>query len=273
MGTYISQRDRAGSRRTGRQGATYSPEAPGTVNLERDLKTARQIQERILPEGRFKYGELDLSAINIPAKEVGGDYFNYYLLKDEKLLLTIGDVSGKGIAAALLMASLDALVRSNYVLDVDLGGAINEINYRIVESTSTEQFVTLLLCVIDPESRKLSFVNAGHEFPIVVPWGDHDNPIDHNTTGPPLGIDKSIHYEEYSFILSPKSMMVLYTDGVTDCLNDKDEFFGREGLIAAVNRNKSNVAEEILTGLLEDLNRYRSSECDDDITLLVLTSS
>jgi sigma-B regulation protein RsbU (phosphoserine phosphatase) len=200
---------------------------------------------------------------------VGGDYYDYISISDGQLGLVIGDVSGKGMPAALIMASfrasLIAEIRNNYAISTNL----SKVNALLFESTEASSFVTSVYGVLDPAKRAFTYVNAGHNYPL---WVRGDGGLRGlETGGTVLGAFPDSSYEEERLELAVGDALVFYTDGVMDARNGGGEMFGEERLLALVQRVHHHSASEIRKSVLEAVNTFvHGAPQFDDITLIVL---
>jgi len=198
--------------------------------MEREIELAASIQKTILPASLPDVPGLRLAGGNRPTRQVGGDYFDVFPLPDGQTAFCVADVSGKGVPAALLVSTVHACLR--ILLDTgiaDLPGFVGRIHRHLLGFSSTRKFVTLFLAVYDPASRRLRFLNAGHNPGLLL---TRDGPTLLASGGPPIGILPQAVYREAAVVLAPGDTLVLYTDGITEAVNAADEEFGMQRLIA-----------------------------------------
>jgi serine phosphatase RsbU (regulator of sigma subunit) len=242
----------------------------------RDLDIASEVQRRLLPSQPPDYAGLEFGFAYRPARELGGDYYDFIPLSSERIAIAIGDVSGKGLPSALLMASLESLVRTNLALrDGNLDRFASELNQRIYEETTTERYVTFFLAVVDTSSLTLRFLNAGHNPPVFFrKWSlsAHRSTAEMlDSGGPPLGIFAATQYTSGQMLLQEGDVLVLYTDGVSEAVNAGQEEFGEERLRDVVRASLSLSAAEICQNVLDRLDAFTSGSLQwDDITLVVV---
>jgi len=235
-----------------------------------ELAVARRIQESFLPARVPSIEGFDLAAQSIPAREVGGDFYDV-ILRDGRAPfgLIIADVSGKGIPAALFMALSRTVTRANAKWHRDASLAVGNANRMISDDAPFGMFVTLCYVLIDPESRVLSCVNAGHNPPLLVRAGGSCTEI--APAGPALGILPDAEFSEERITLSPGDLLVLYTDGITESINARGEEYGRERLVDLALRNRGRCAREVLDLIKADVADHAAGMPQfDDITLVVL---
>ena len=237
--------------------------------LRRELLTCRRIQTELLPHGPLETPIGRIEGASFPAREVGGDFFNYFLLPAGELCLLVGDVSGKGIAAALLMANAQAMLRGSIPLAWDLALLAARLDDDLHERTPPEAYLTLFFGVVDPSDRVLRYVNAGHNPPLLLRRDGKASRLD--STGRPLGLLPGGGYEEGRLSLEPGDALVLFTDGVLDMENEAGETFGEERLLALLGREAPPRANDLVAHLAEALAQWRGTkEPPDDATLVVL---
>ena len=237
--------------------------------LRRELLTCRRIQTELLPHGPLDTPLGRVWGASFPAREVGGDFFNYFLLPAGELCLLVGDVSGKGIAAALLMANAQAMLRGSIPLAWDLALLAARLDEDLHARTPPEAYLTLFFGVVDPGDRVLRYVNAGHNPPLLLRPGSKTKGLD--STGRPLGLLPGGGYEEGRLALEPDDVLVLFTDGVLDMENEAGETFGGERLQALLQREVPPRGSDLVAHLATALGEWRGTrEPPDDATLVVL---
>ena len=237
--------------------------------LEGELSLARRIQQRLLPTTPPQVQGLEFAGHSLPARQVGGDYYDYVCLDDHRILFVMADVSGKGTPAALLMSSVRASLRSMLPTCEDCGQLVRNLNRFIHESTSLTEFVTLFLGVIDARTGELEYVNAGHEHPFVLKANGELTQLTEG--GLVLGAFAEAPYDSHAALLQPGDSLLLYTDGLTDATNAQDEMFGIDRLRTCLHAKRGCAPREVLENLLEATQQFvQSGEAIDDITLLAL---
>jgi sigma-B regulation protein RsbU (phosphoserine phosphatase) len=235
---------------------------------EEDLTAAHEIQAHLLPREIPQVTGLQVSCAWQPARSVSGDYFDVLALAPGQLAVCLADVSGKGIAAALLMANLQAAVRAFSPGITGPGALCEKLNQVLCGSVAPGKFVTLFYGVIDSETLTLRFENAGHCSPIVLRG---DAAIVLAEGGTPLGLFPHAKYEERRFLLQSGDCLLLTTDGVTEAANEGDEEFGAERVTASARAARSLGAQGIRTRVLEDASRFCNGNFQDDASLIVVT--
>lgn len=244
--------------------------------VERDLEIASEVQKRLLPEQPPEYAGLDLAFVYRGAQQLSGDYYDFIPLTTERIAITVGDVSGKGLPGALLMASTESLVRTNLAMhEGKLARFASELNARLYEQTAPERYVTLFFAIVDTSSLKLYYVNAGHNPPLFFrKWSlatDRSAPEVLDKGGPPLGLFSSTLYLSGHTPLQEGDVLVLYTDGVLDASNAEQQQFGEERLREAVRASLSLSSAEICRNVMGRLDAFTAGTPQwDDITLAVI---
>lgn len=221
---------------------------------DRDVAAAKEVQLHFLPQERPALADYSIADYYSAAEGIGGDYFGYIPFRDGRLAIAVGDVSGKGISAALLMARLCSDVRFCLLATDTAATAVTMLNRLIAKVTEYGRFITFVLGVLDPQRHELSVVNAGHMHPLLRRASDgHVETAANHVKGPPLGIDADLVYRQSTYVLAPGDGILLYTDGLTDAMNDQDEFFGSERLrgLAALPEPAAQLVPRLLTSLQE----------------------
>lgn len=236
--------------------------------MERDLDFATQVQLGFLPKSRPKVEGYAFADYYEAALHVGGDYFDYIPLGDGRLALTIGDVAGKGMPAALLMARLYSSARYQLLTSSSPGKAISGLNQEIVSSGLGHRFVTFLVMVLDSTANTITVVNAGHLSPLLCKKDGSIDGIGRKTSGLPLGIVPEIEYEEATFELAPGDTVLTFTDGVTEAMTDEKALYGRERLLALIKKSKGTV-EQLIEGIVDDVEKFTDGSDSRDDTCLV----
>ncbi len=238
--------------------------------IAKELEIARGIQQSFLPEYPPEVKGVELAALNLPAKEVGGDFYDFIPIGPDKWGLVIADVSGKGIPAALFMALSTTLVRASATGGIAPAKAIQRANDLIAEHDKTSMFVTLFYGVLDAERNTFTYVSAGHNPPFVLAGCGSDT-IMLQAKGIALGVVPDIGLEEKEITLSSGDVVVLYTDGVTEAINNEEEQFGQSRLLAIAEQFRSLSASDIIKRIQQEVFEFSSGQPQfDDFTLMVL---
>lgn len=239
--------------------------------LNRELEIAREVQEHLFPQRLPSVQGLDYCGRCRPAREVGGDYYDFLELPQGRLGVAIGDVSGKGIGAALMMASLEASLRAQASLGQDLAELMKRVNSLVYEASSANRYATLFYAEYDPRSRRFSYVNAGHNPPVILRKSAAACQVFRlETGGPVIGLLRE-RYRQGSFALEPADLVVLFTDGVSESMNAQGEEWGEDRLIEFARTCTGLPALEAMTRILAAAEGFASGASQhDDMTLVVL---
>jgi len=247
--------------------------------LRREIEIAKQVQLQLFPQTQPRMRTIEYSAVCRPAREVGGDYYDFLQLDAENLCLALGDISGKGLSASLLMASLQALMRSQAPLrGYSPAALISDINRLMCNSTDGSKYATFFCSIYNDKNRELTFVNAGHNPPMLFRRNgksDQGEPtcqvLRLTTGGTVVGIFPGAQYEQEALSLCRGDVMVVFTDGVTEAFNADNEEFGEERLAAVVRGSIDRPCPEIRDRIMSEIDQFvAEAPQHDDITLLVL---
>jgi phosphoserine phosphatase RsbU/P len=237
--------------------------------LEQDLERAAEIQRRLLPSQAPTMRGWELAGYNAPCRTVGGDYYDFLSYPDGRVAVLLGDVSGKGLGAALLMSSLQARVQVIFEDPERLAEKVSCLNRSLAAHCPGNCFITFFLAVLDPAHNELVYCNAGHNAPLLLRRNEEVESL--GATGIPLGISRLASYEQTSCRLEEGDLLILFSDGVTEaCRPDRDEEFGEERLLAAVRQETTRPAASILEEVKENLRSFTGgAAATDDVTLVV----
>lgn len=237
--------------------------------LEHELQLASEIQQRFQPTESPHVAGYELQGISFPCYEIGGDYYDFIARADGRMLIALGDVSGKGTAAALLMSSLHAAVHAQASSRSSLVETISAVNNYLAENIPSNRFVTLFYAELDPLTGALAFINAGHNPPLIV----HSAGTVENLSsgGLPLGIMPDTPYREGHTQLQPGDVLVIYSDGVSEAVNPQGEEFGAQRLHQVVGLNIERSAAGIRDRIESALTKFaQGTPAADDITLVIV---
>lgn len=238
-----------------------------------ELEIARRIQQSFIPEACPILKDMEFAATTMPAKEVGGDFYDFIPISKDKLGLVIADVSGKGVPAALFMALTRALIRANAVRNPTTANAIKQTNELILENAKQGMFVTLFYAILDKEKKTFNYVNAGHNPPILLKKST-DDIILLEAKGIALGVLEDIELEEKEIELESGDMIVLYTDGIIDAINDQEKEFGEEMLLNLISENYTMSALDLINKIKHEVIAFTGDQPQfDDFTLVILKVS
>jgi len=237
--------------------------------LEEELAIAREIQQRLLPKEAPELGDFELAAINIPTRQVGGDYFDYFLIDDNRYLITIADVSGKGVPAALLMSNLQATLHAMTTTAVPFEQIVFRINNFIHQNTTADKFITAFFAIFDQQSGTITSINAGHNPPYIV---HADGSLETLSEGGLLmGMFPNAPYKSESRQLREGDWVVMYTDGVSEAMSVSDEEFGEKRLEEIIRAGRDTSAAGLIEAISNAVKKHtEGAPQSDDITLVVL---
>jgi phosphoserine phosphatase RsbU/P len=239
--------------------------------LDRDLKLAEQVQKRFLPQTVPKVPGFEFFAHYDPAYEVGGDYYDFVALPHNRLAIALGDVSGKGVAAALMMAKFSGDTRYCILTENSPAAAANELNSLLCAAGIEEKFITLSLSVFDLSRRLLTLCSAGH-LPLIVRRVDGTvEEVGEDIGGFPLGIMPDSSYRQIELALDPGDVVVVYSDGVTDSRSPREELYDSRDKRRLLKRvaNSPGGPEAVGRAILQDIREFSADHAQaDDITLL-----
>ena len=244
------------------------------ARIETELNLANSIQKSMLPTifPPFpEHKEIDLYAIMQPAKEVGGDFYDMFLIDDNHLAILIADVSGKGVPASLVMMISKILIKNVTIIDEEVDKALTRVNKMLCEGNKMNVFITCWFGILDLCSGKLEFVNAGHNPPLI--YSNKMGEFEYLKTNPNMVLAglETTNYKKNEIVLDPGDKLFLYTDGVTEATNIKNDLYGESRLQDFLNENLDLTVEETLNNLKKDIEKFvKKAEQSDDITMLEL---
>lgn len=242
------------------------------LKIEKDLKTAQEIQQNIVPSGNpdfTEHPEIDLYAVLNPAEIIGGDLYDYFFIGKNHLLIAIGDVSGKGIPASLFMAIASTLIKTNSKI-LSAKDIVSKVNKELCERNSNQYFVTLFLGILDVRYGILDYCNAAHNFPYIL-HADGNLETLSKSHGLPLGIYSDKIYKNSTVELHSGDSLILYTDGVINSTDINNQLYGTEKLEINIKNLTNRNAEDIVNTLLKSVRLFEgNTKQADDLTLLAL---
>ena len=251
------------------ENATLLEERFERERMERELELATEIQQRFQPSAPPEILGYQFQGISFSCYEIGGDYYDFIERPDGKMMIALGDVSGKGTAAALLMSSLHAAIHAQIATAQDLSRTITSVNRYLAENTPANRFVTLFMAELDSRNGSLRYINAGHNPPLI---GRSDGSvIQLGSGGFPLGIMPDAEFETGETDLGPGESLVIYSDGVSEAVNPLDEEFGLDRLTEVVRRNLNASASGIRDKIESALSAFtQTAPTNDDITMVIV---
>lgn len=251
----------------------YEQEHETATRMGAELSMATDIQASQLPRLFPAFPnrpEFDVFASMTPAKEVGGDFYDFFLIDDDHIGLVMADVSGKGVPAALFMMVARVLIKSHLQNGESVGEALENVNDQLCEGNEAGLFVTVWAAVIQISTGKGTAANAGHEHPVLRRAGGQYELVRYRHS-PAVATMEGIPYKEHSFELYPGDSLFVYTDGVAEATDAQDELFGTDRMLEALNRNPDAIPEEVLSNVMDGINEFvAGAEQFDDITMLCM---
>ena len=242
--------------------------------LDHDLEIARDIQRILLPAEAPAINGFQISGINVPARQVSGDYFDYIHVDDERLGVAIADVSGKGVPASLIMAICRSVLRAEAVRNPSPADVLRKVNRQLYPDIKEDMFISMAYLILDHERNGITLARAGHDAPLLYRQESQTvTPV--KSPGMVVGIDSGNVFDrltaDFAIRLERDDCLVLYTDGVTEALNTEGDEFGLERTIQAVRASASNGAPAIVKQLIGDVRNFTGSHPqNDDITLIAI---
>lgn len=251
------------------ENARLYEEEQALLRMEEELRVAYEIQMHLLPKEAPQLAGCDIAGKSIPAKEVGGDYYDFIPISDHQLAICLGDVSGKGMPAALLMANLQATVRGQTLSGNSCGDCVQQSNRLLFQSTDIQKFATLFYGILDTEKNEMHYANAGHDNPFLFSRNGEVRRL--GTGGTVLGFMEDASYEDEVVQCNPGDLLVVYSDGVTDAMDADENEFGEERLEALVRDNLGVSSNELIGKIISSVQSSSGGTPQfDDITLVVV---
>ncbi len=249
--------------------AAVAADAARREGANRELEIAREVQERLFPQKLPRIAGLEYAGVCRPARGVGGDYYDFLALPDGNLGIAIGDVSGKGVPAALLMATLQASLRGLAINGVtDLGALMSNLNRLIYDASPLNHFATFFYGQYESGTRRLTYVNAGHNPPMLLRGAEI---IRLEAGGTVIGSWPSVVYEQQTLELKPGDLLVIFTDGITEAMNAAEEEFGEQRLAGVLEGARELPVGDVIQRILDAADAFAAGQQQyDDLTLVVL---
>ena len=236
--------------------------------MQRELTQAAEIQRGVLPHGAPRVGGADLAGFNAACRTVGGDYYDFFPYAGSRVGLALGDVSGKGMPASLMMMALHARVQVLAEEPGDLAALMTRLNKATCAKCPANRFITFFFTVMDAATGDLAFANAGHNPPIVIRASGESQMLEGG--GPVLGVLPIAPYSEQREHLGPGDLLVLYSDGVTEANNANFDEFGEDRFIEVLKRHRHETAGAIVAAVMKAVGEFAAGAPQaDDITLVV----
>ena len=240
--------------------------------MKEEMRLAYKIQMDLLPSVAPEIEGYDIAGKSIPAKTVGGDYFDFIRITPSCMCVCLGDVSGKGIPAALLMSNLQATLRGQVLQDQTPQACVKKSNLLLFKSTDMDKFATLFYGVLNTETHEFHYCNAGHNYPFLIRANGETLRLD--VGGLVLGALEDFQFEESSIQFMPGDLLVIFSDGISEATNVRDEMFGEERLERLVAGKRGKTAVELIEAILEEVRDHAElTPQSDDMTLVVMKRS
>lgn len=251
------------------ENARLLKEEQALIRMQEEMRTAREIQDHLLPDNPTGLEGYDIAGHSIAAKEVGGDYYDFITLPDGRLAFSIGDITGKGLPAAMLMANTQATIRTCAVLNPEPAQVLENANRLLHDSTGIGKFVTLFYGVVDPVNHTITYTNAGHDQPYFL---NADGSLQRlSTGGMVVGFMPNSSYEQETVPLTPGSRLVLYSDGITEAMDAADTEFGEARLESLATDHRGNPAADFIEAAMSAVRAHAGdTPQSDDMTLVVV---
>ncbi len=238
------------------------------LKMQEEVRLASRIQIDLLPKTAPTISGYDIAGKSIPAQMVGGDYFDFISIDEHRLAICLGDVSGKGLPASLLMANVQATLRGQTLLNASAQQCITRSNTLLFQSTSSEKFVTLFYGILDSEMHTLSFSNAGHDHPFL--FSNSPDPLRLQTGGIMLGMMDPFPFESESVSFNPGDLLVISSDGISEAMNQAGDQFGEVRLGSLIKENRNCTAAELIDRVIAAVKAHAGKAPQmDDMTLVV----
>lgn len=251
------------------ENARLYEEEQALMRMQQELQFAAGIQFDLLPKSMPRVSGYDIAGKTLPAQSVGGDYFDFISMNEGRLACCLGDVSGKGLPAALLMANLQATIRGLALMQMPAHECLRHANKLLYNSTDKCNFVTLFYGVLDFRRHRLQYASAGHNPPLL--FSPHRAPQPLTCRGLVLGIQDEVVYTEDAMALSPGDLLLIYSDGITEAMNALQEEFGEDRLIETVMKHREEPARELIEKIMLAVKQHAgSTPQSDDMTLTAL---
>lgn len=239
------------------------------IRTQEEARMAREIQLNLLPKSNPEIRGYDIDGLSIPAENVGGDYYDFIQLEKHQLAIGLGDVSGKGMAASLVMSNLQATIRGQTSFGLNVNECLERANKLLFHSTDSKTFVSLFYGILDTQKNTLSYANAGHNIPYL--FSKNKKAVLLKTHGLALGMKEDVHYKRDEISLKPGDQLLIYSDGITEAMNEKMEEFGEKRLIEIFQKftddSPGKLVKKIITALK---NHVGKAIQNDDRTIIIL---
>jgi len=239
------------------------------LKMQEEVRLAAKIQLELLPHAAPVVEGYEIVGTNIPAQAVGGDHYDFIPIDKHRLAICLGDVSGKGLPASLLMANLQATLRSQTLSSPSPKECVRRSNTLLFQSTSPEKYATLFYCILDSDNHQLTFTNAGHEFPLLLSRDGNVRRLE--AGGIAVGMLEDFPFEQETVSLQPDDVVVICSDGITEAMNPNQEQFSAERLSDAIRKHRDRPAQELIAAIIEAAKSHAGVAPQmDDMTVVVV---
>lgn len=252
------------------ENARLHEEEQALQKMRHEVELAAEIQKKLLPDEQPETENYSFCGRNVTARSVGGDYYDFVKLSDNRWAICLGDVSGKGMPASLLMSNLQALLRGQVTYKPSPGELLKNANRQFYQSTDTEKFVTLFLGILDTETHTFNYSSGGHDYPFFIHSDKSFSRL--KSGGLPLGVMDNQDYEEESIALEPGDKLVIFSDGIVDSRDSNDEMFGEERLEQLLLKKADSTAKELMEHIFDaSIAHNANPQPFDDMTMVVVS--
>ncbi|MFQ5822110.1 MAG: PAS domain S-box protein [Candidatus Heimdallarchaeota archaeon] len=239
------------------------------IRLKEEARMARDIQVNLLPKSNPEISGYDIAGMSLPALNVGGDYYDFIRLDEHQLAVGLGDVSGKGLAAALVMSNLQATIRGQTFFDGNANECLQRANKLLFGSTDSKTFVSLFYGILDTQKNALCYANAGQNTPLI--FSPDKKPLPLKTHGLALGMQEDVSYQKDEISINPGDRLLIYSDGITEAMNERMEEFGDEKLREIVQRYSGDSAGTLIEKIIAAVTlHFGDASQNDDMTIIIL---
>jgi len=251
------------------ENARLYDEEQSLKKIEEELNFATEIQKNLLPSSNPQLDGYDIAGKSVSAKEVGGDYYDYITIDENNTVICLGDISGHGMPAAMLMANLQATLRGQALFTSSAGECLTRANKLLYRSTDLQKYATFFYGILNTVKSRFRFSNAGHNTPFLI--NPNKNVTRLTKGGTVLGFMEDFQFEEDSVKLNSGDILIIYSDGITEAFNEREEEFGEERLLAVLKNNLKSTAEELIENVFEAVNIFvDDGKQSDDITIVAI---
>jgi serine phosphatase RsbU (regulator of sigma subunit) len=251
------------------ENARLMEEEKALLKMQEELRLAYEIQINLLPKSMPKIPGYDIAGKSVPAKEVGGDYFDFISIDQQNFAFCLGDVSGKGMPAALLMSNLQAIVHGQIMANPDPAACLQNSNTMLFHNTTPEKFATFFYAILNPINHSLVYANAGHNFPFIITAKGEQRLLKEN--GIILGCMESFDFSQETLTMAPGDCLVIYSDGISEAVDPSGEEFGEDRLISVVKEHIEKGTVELTKKIIAIVQKHAGEHGQwDDITLVIV---